>query len=106
MIVLRQKILPALYTKRNGLAPATWCQTINAPAGRTLFNRSSLVRSFAEFDRFSLDADGNSVHGTQYVTPLAFVYGCYLKWTAIVAQPYVVTDVTIRAGSQTQHQSL
>ncbi len=81
-------------------------QTIIAPAGRTLFSRSSLVRSFAEIDRFSLDEDGNSVRGTQYVTPLALVYGFYPKWTVIVAQPYVVTDVTIRTGNQTQHESL
>lgn len=88
------------------IAPATRCQTINAPAGRTLFSRSSLVRSFAEIDRFSVDTDGNSVHGTQYITPLALVYGFYPKWTVIVAQPYVVTDVTIRSGNQTQHESL
>lgn len=81
-------------------------QTIIAPAGRTLFSRSSLVRSFAEIDRFSLDADGNSVRGSKYVTPLALVYGFYPKWTVIVAQPYVVVDVTSRMGSQTMHQSL
>ncbi len=88
------------------LAPATRCQTINAPAGRTLFSRSSLVRSFAEIDHFSLDADGTSVRGTQYITPLALVYGFYPRWTVIVAQPYVVTDVTIRTGNQTEHESL
>jgi len=96
----------ALATASLCLAIATRAQTINAPAGRTLFSRSSLVRSFAEIDRFSVDADGNSVHGTQYITPLALVYGFYPQWTAIVAQPYVVTDVTIRTGGQTQHQSL
>jgi len=65
-----------------------------------------LVRSFAEIDRFSLDADGNSVQGSEYVTPLALAYGFYPKWTVIAAQPYVVTDVTIRMANQTQHQRL
>ncbi len=81
-------------------------QTINAPGGRTLFNRQSLVRSFAAVNRFSLDSGGTSVRGTQYVIPLAFVYGFYPKWTAIVAQPYVVVDVTTRTGTQVQRQNL
>jgi hypothetical protein len=81
-------------------------QAIIAPSGRTLFNRASLVRSFAEIDRFSVNAAGNSVRGAKYVTPLALVYGFYPKWTVIAAQPYVVTDVTIRTGNQTQHQGL
>jgi hypothetical protein len=65
-----------------------------------------MVRSFAAINRFSLDAGGSSVRGTQYVTPLAFVYGFYPKWTVIVAQPYVVVDVTTRTGIQTQRQNL
>jgi hypothetical protein len=88
------------------LAPASQCQTINAPAGRTLFSRSSLVRSFADIDRFSMDADGNSVHGTQYVIPLALVYGFYPNWTVIVAQPYVVTDVTVHMANQSRQERL
>jgi len=81
-------------------------QTINAPGGRTLFNRQSLVRSFAAINRFSLDAGGTSVHSTQFITPLALVYGFYPKWTVIVAQPYVVVDVTTRTGTQTQRENL
>jgi len=65
-----------------------------------------LVRSFAEIDHFSLDANGTSVHGTQYIMPLALIYGFYPRWTVIVAQPYVVTDVTMRTANQTHHQSL
>jgi hypothetical protein len=86
--------------------PSLGAQTIIAPAGRTLFNGSSLVRSYTEIDRFSLDTDGNSVRGTQYINPVAFVYGFYPKWTAIAVQPYVVTDVTTRMDNQTKQQGI
>lgn len=86
--------------------PSLGAQTIIAPAGRTLFNGSSLVRSYTEIDRFSLDANGNSVRGTQYINPVALVYGFRPQWTVIAVQPYVVTDVTIRTGSQSTQQSM
>jgi hypothetical protein len=82
-------------------------QAINAPAGRTLFNRASLIRSFAEVRQLSVRTpDGKFVEVTQYIAPLAFVYGFYPKWTAIVVQPYVVADITTRAANQTTSQSL
>lgn len=82
-------------------------QAINAPAGRTLFNRARVIRSFAEVRHLSVRTpDGKFVEVTQYITPLAFVYGFYPKWTAIVVQPYVVADITTRAANQTTIQSL
>ncbi len=82
-------------------------QAIIAPSGRTLFNRASLVRSFVEVRHLSVRTpDGRSIDVTQYITPLAFVYGFYPKWTAIVAQPYVTADVTSRAGNQSMRRDL
>jgi len=81
-------------------------QSILAPAGRTLFHRASLVRSFTEIDRFSLNSDGTSVEGTEYVNPLAVVYGFRPNWEAIAVLPYVVADVTTRTAGQTREQSL
>jgi hypothetical protein len=77
-------------------------QSIIAPAGRTLFNRASVVRSFTEIGRFSLDSNGTLVRGTEYVNPLAVVYGFHPKWEAIAVLPYVVTDVTTHMASQIQ----
>lgn len=81
-------------------------QSIVAPAGLTLFNRESLVRSFTEINRFSLSSSGNSVSATEYVNPLAVVYGFHPNWEVIAVQPYVVTDVTTRTAGQTQHTGL
>lgn len=81
-------------------------QSIIAPAGRTLFNRESMVRTFTEIDRFSLDANGASVEGTEYISPLAVVYGFHPKWEAIAVLPYAVTDVTTRMAGQVQEQGM
>ena len=81
-------------------------QSIVAPAGLTVFNRESLVRSFTEINRFSLSSSGNSVSATEYVNPLAVVYGFHPNWEVIAVQPYVVTDVTTRTAGQTQHTGL
>lgn len=86
--------------------PEAKAQSIIAPAGRTLFNRESVVRSFTEIDRFSLGSDGNSVEGTEYINPLAIVYGFRPKWQAIAVLPYVVTDITTRITGQVQEQGM
>lgn len=87
--------------------PRLYAQAINAPSGRTLFNRASLIRSFAEVRHLSVRTpDGKFVEVTQYITPLAFVYGFHPKWTAIVVQPYVVADITTRTANQTTRQNL
>lgn len=82
-------------------------QAIIAPGGRTLFNRSSLVRSFAEVRHLSLQTpDGRITDITQYVTPLAFVYAFAPKWQVIAAQPYVTADMTILAGGQSMRRGV
>ncbi len=87
--------------------PRLYAQAINAPSGRTLFNRASLIRSFAEVRHFSVRTpDGKFIEVTQYITPLAVVYGFHPKWTAIVVQPYVVADITTRTANQTTRQNL
>lgn len=87
-------------------APGSNAQSIIAPAGRTLFNRESMVRSFTEVDRFSLSSEGNGVQGTEYVNPLAVVYGFYPRWQAIAVLPYVVTDITTRMAGQVREQGV
>ncbi len=68
--------------------PQLQAQVIRAPSGRTLFNRASMIRSFAEVRRFSVEMpDGKFIRADQYITPVALVYGFYPKWTAIVVQP-------------------
>jgi hypothetical protein len=86
------------------LCPEAKAQSIIAPAGRTLFYRESLVRSFTEIDRFSLDSNGTLVRGTEYINPLALVYSFRPKWEAIAVLPYVVTNMRVRSGGQTQRE--
>lgn len=82
-------------------------QAIIAPGGRTLFNRSSLIRSFVETRHLSLRTpDGRVVDVTQYITPLAFVYAFAPKWQVIAVQPYVTADITARTGSQSMRTDL
>ncbi len=81
-------------------------QAIVAPSGRTIFSRATLIRSFVEVRRSSLDMDATSTDITQYITPLAVVYGVRPNWTAIVAQPYVTMDVTRESrGEKTKKTS-
>jgi hypothetical protein len=86
--------------------PELKAQSIIAPAGRTLFNRERMVRSFTEVDRFSLDSNGTLVRGTEYVNPLAVIYGFHPKWEAIAVLPYVVTDITTHTGGQVTEQGM
>lgn len=86
--------------------PGVEAQSIIAPAGRTLFDRGSLVRWSTEMDRFSLGSNGNSVEGTDYVNRLAVVYGFHPNWQAIAVLPYVVTTVTTRAAGQVQEEGV
>ncbi len=82
-------------------------QAIIAPGGRTLFNRSSLIRSFVEARHLSVRTpDGRIVAITQYITPLAFVYAFAPKWQVIAVQPYVTADITERSGNQSMRRDL
>ena len=81
-------------------------QEIVAPSARTLFSRSTLVRSFVEVKRASLRVNGESTEVTQYVPVLAIAYGFRPNWTIIVAQPYVSMDVTSRMGNEVSEKNL
>lgn len=88
-------------------SPELRAQAIIAPSGRTLFNRGTLVRSFVERQHLSLQTpDGRSLEITQYVTPLALVYGFHPQWTVILAQPYITADIRGRAGNATMRRDL
>lgn len=87
--------------------PPLGAQAIIAPSGRALFNRASLIRSFVEVRHLSLRGpDGTTVDITQYITPLAFVYAFRPKWQVIVAQPYIIADVTRRSAGGSMRQDL
>lgn len=75
-------------------------QAIIAPSGRTLYSRTTLIRSFVEVRRTSLTSEGTTTDLTQYITPLAIVYGIRPQWTVIAAQPYVTMHITREDGVQ------
>jgi hypothetical protein len=87
--------------------PHVYGQAIIAPAGRTVFHGESLIRSFTEIENLSTrTANGQSIELTQYVAPLAPVYGFLPNWEVIAVQPYVVADITSRTALGTVSQSL
>jgi hypothetical protein len=96
----------ALLVSATLFCPEAKAQSIIAPAGRTLFNRESMVRSFTEIDRFSLDSDGTLVQGTEYVNPLAVVYGFRPNWETIAVLPYVVREETTHVAGQVHEQGM
>jgi len=102
----RRLILSVLVTCLGIPTGALEAQAIIAPSGRTLFNRASLVRSFARIDRSSLETGGASTDSTQYGIPLALVYGFHPKWSFIVAQPFVNADIVTRTIDGSHRSSL
>lgn len=82
-----------------------YAQAIVAPSARTLFNGATLIRWFVQVNRLSFKSAGHSTNITQFITPLAVVYGFYPKWTAIVALPYVKVDITNRIGNETRREN-
>ena len=81
-------------------------QAIVAPAGRTLFHRGTLIRSFIKVEHLSLPAGGPTTEVTRYVTPLAVVYGFYPKWSRIAVQPYMSVDMATEAETGTLEKNL
>jgi hypothetical protein len=51
-----------------------WAQIV-APAGRTLFNRTVMIRSFVRIDNFDQDAPGH--HVRRFINPYSVVWGAY-----------------------------
>jgi hypothetical protein len=68
--------------------PATVRGQIVAPAGRTLFNRTVMIRSFVRNDNFDEDIPGH--HVRQYVNPYAVVWGAYPNLNLTFVAPLVI----------------
>ncbi len=81
-------------------------QAIIAPAGRTMFHRGTLIRSFLKVEQASLQEEGQSRKVTRYVTPLALVYGFYPRWTVIAIQPYMSVDINSRMGTEVRESNV
>lgn len=97
----RRVVMLLLFLGLMDIAPLRLqAQAIIAPSGRTLYSRATLVRSFVELRRASLTSEGTTTKITQYITPLAVVYGIRPEWSVIVAQPYVTMHVTREDGVQ------
>jgi hypothetical protein len=104
----RRRLVTPMLLALGVLAPLPLCgQAIIAPAGRTLFNHESLIRSFVEVRHLSVRAPDETITNiTQYITPLAFVYAFAPKWQVIAVQPYVTADIRQRAGSRSMTQNM
>jgi hypothetical protein len=69
--------------------PGTVQAQIVAPAGRTLFNRTVMVRSFVRIDNFDA-APGQRVR--QFVNPYAVVWGAYPNLSLTFVAPLVIVN--------------
>lgn len=63
---------------------------INAPAGRTLFNRTVMVRSFVRIDNFDEPTPGQRVR--RFVNPYAIVWGAYPNLNLTFVAPLVILN--------------
>jgi len=70
--------------------PATAHAQIVAPAGRTLFNRTVMIRSFVRIDNFDEDMPGH--HVRQFVNPYAIVWGAYPNLNLTFVAPLVIVQ--------------
>lgn len=61
---------------------------IVAPAGRTLFNRNVLIRSFVRIDNFDEDVSGH--HVRRFINAYAVVWGAYPNLNLTFVAPLVV----------------
>jgi hypothetical protein len=72
------------------LTPSLLRAQIVAPAGRTLFNRTVMVRSFVRIDNFDEPAPGQRVR--QFVNPYAVVWGAYPNLSLTFVAPLVILN--------------
>jgi hypothetical protein len=72
-----------------GLPGAVRAQIV-APAGRTLFNRTVMVRSFVRIDNFDEPAPGQRTR--QFVNPYAVVWGAYPNLSLTFVAPLVIVN--------------
>ncbi len=70
--------------------PAKAKAQIVAPAGRTLFNRTVMIRSFMRIDNFDEDLPGH--HVRQFINPYALVWGAYPNLNLTFVAPLVVAQ--------------
>lgn len=70
--------------------PATARGQIVAPAGRTLFNRTVMIRSFVRIDNFDEDASGQRVR--RFSNPYAVVWGAYPNLNLTFVAPLMVVQ--------------
>ena len=62
---------------------------IVAPAGRTLFNRTVMIRSFVRIDNFDKDVSGQRVR--RFINPYAVVWGAYPNLNLTFVAPLVIS---------------
>jgi hypothetical protein len=70
--------------------PSSVQAQIVAPAGRTLFNRTVMVRSFVRIDNFDKPAPGQRVR--RFVNPYAVVWGAYPNLNLTFVAPLVILN--------------
>ncbi len=68
--------------------PAKGKAQIVAPAGRTLFNRTVMIRTFVRIDNFDEDVPGH--HVRQFINPYAVVWGAYPNLNLTFVAPLVI----------------
>lgn len=76
--------------------PGAVAAQINAPAGRTVFNRTVMVRSFLRIDNFDEPAPGQRVR--RFVNPYAVVWGAYPNLNLTFVAPLVVLQSRDRSN--------
>ena len=69
---------------------ATAQAQIVAPAGRTLFNRAVMIRTFVRIDNFEEDVAGHSMR--RFTNPYSVVWGAYPNLNLTFVAPLVVVD--------------
>lgn len=70
--------------------PCVVSAQINAPAGRTVFNRTVMVRSFLRIDNFDEPVAGQRVR--RFVNPYALVWGAYPNLSLTFVAPLAVVQ--------------
>ncbi len=76
--------------------PAVVGAQINAPAGRTVFNRTVMVRSFVRIDNF--DEPDPAQRLRRFVNPYAVVWGAYPNLNLTFVAPLVVLNSANRSN--------
>lgn len=76
---------------------------IVAPGGRTLFNRSVMLRSFLRLENFSVPEP--QARRRAFVNPYAVVWGFLPDWNLTLVAPFVTVDVERTLSGQRVRQT-